>query len=136
MLRIVVITHGNFGMELLRTAEGIVGPQPDAVVITLNPHESLSGLCERVGQTVQVIANPDGILVLTDMLGGTPCNACLPFCAQARMEIISGVNLYMLLSAFINSKALSVEELAKKVVNDGKKNITNAKETFMARLEQ
>lgn len=136
MARIVIITHGHFGSELLRTAEGIVGPQPDATVIALEPQESLGGLCQRINLVVKEIDSPEGILVLTDMLGGTPCNACLPLCAELKMEIISGVNLYMLLSACMHAKTLSVEDLAKKVINDGKKNITNAKDTFIARLEK
>ncbi len=131
----MIITHGNLGLEMLRTAETIIGPQPDAVVVTLNGNESLGGLAQRVGTIINEIHSPDGIMVLTDMVGGTPCNVCLPFCADHRMEVVSGVNLYMLLTALMNAKTLPLEELAKKVIADGKKNITNAGETFKAKLD-
>jgi PTS system mannose-specific IIA component len=134
MLRVVIITHGNLGVEMLHTAETIIGKQPDAVVVTLNPEESLNGLFLRVVEIVKDISCAEGILVLTDMVGGTPCNVCLPLCSNYRMEVISGVNLYMLLSALVNAKTLQIEELAKKVVADGKKNITNVKEAFVAKL--
>ena len=134
MLKVIIITHGNMGLEMLRTAETIIGVQPEAIVVTLNPNESLGGLSARVGQIVAEVSGPDGIMVLTDMLGGTPCNVCLPFCADHRMEVISGVNLYMLMSALVNAKTLQLEDLAKKIVADGKKNITNARETFIAKL--
>jgi PTS system mannose-specific IIA component len=134
MIRVVIITHGNLGVEMLRTAETIVGNQPDAVVVTLNPNESLNGLYQRVGEIVRGITCPEGVLVLTDMVGGTPCNVCLPLCREYRMEVISGVNLYMLLSALVNAKRFAIEDLAKKVIADGKKNITNAGETFAAKL--
>lgn len=135
MLRVIIITHGNLGLEMLRTAETIIGPQPDAIVVTLNANESLVGLSQRVGALINEIRSPEGIMVLTDMVGGTPCNVCLPFCADNRMEVISGVNLYMLLTSLVNAKTLQLEELAKKVIIDGKKNITNARETFMAKLD-
>ena len=70
------------------------------------------------------------------MLGGTPCNACLPYSNNDKVEIVSGVNLYMLLSAFINRKNMSVKDLAAKVISDGQKNIANAKDLFLKKLKK
>ena len=75
------------------------------------------------------------LLILTDMFGGTPCNSSVPFCTVHHVEIVTGTNLYMVISSFINRKIMPLEELAKKVIDDGKKNIANAKELFLKKLK-
>ncbi|MFH1369281.1 MAG: hypothetical protein ABII64_09165 [Elusimicrobiota bacterium] len=134
MIKIVLITHGNLGKELLLTAENILGKQDETLILALGA-ESLNSLCGQTEEILKQVNNEEGALILTDMLGGTPCNACLPFCDKYNIEIISGINLYMLLSAFMNRSKMPVNELAQKVINDGKKNIANAKEIFLQRLK-
>ncbi|MCB4792479.1 MAG: PTS mannose transporter subunit IIAB [Elusimicrobia bacterium] len=134
MIKVIVITHGQLGAEILRTAESIVGKQENAVILTLTPQESLSTMVEKVGQALKDI-DGNGALILTDMLGGTPCNACLPFCNTKNIEVITGVNLYMILSSFINRNHMDLKDLASKVINDGKKSINNAKEIFLKKLK-
>jgi PTS system mannose-specific IIA component len=89
----------------------------------------------RVGEILKNIQNSDGTLILTDMLGGTPCNACLPFSTDYKIEIVSGMNLYMLLSAFINRSNLDLKGLTIKAISDGQRNIANAKEIFLKKLK-
>jgi mannose PTS system EIIA component len=134
MIKILVITHGNLGKVFIETAESIVGQQQDANYLNLAAEDSLSSLSQRTEEYLQSHQEQDGVLILTDMLGGTPCNACLPLSTKYKVEIISGINLYMLLSAFLNRNSLPLEELAKKVIIDGKKNIINIKEIFMKKL--
>jgi len=134
MIKIIIITHGDLGAELLRTAESIVGKQENAVILTLTSHESLTAMVEKVGEALKD-CDAAGALILTDMLGGTPCNACLPHCNTKNIEVITGVNLYMLLSSFINRNQLELKELADKVISDGKKSINNAKEIFLKKLK-
>lgn len=134
MIKILVITHGRFGEEIVRTAESIVGRQEGVTVLVLNHDESLATMCKKTEQHLAP-PEPDGILILTDMLGGTPCNACLPYCTADTVEIVSGLNLYMLLSAFMNRGHLKVQDLAKKVLGDGRKSVANAKEIFLQKLK-
>jgi PTS system mannose-specific IIA component len=134
MIKIIVITHGQLGSELIRTAESIVGKQEEAIILTLYANESLSTMCERVGEAIKD-TDESGALIMTDMLGGTPCNACLPFCNTNNIEVVSGVNLYMILSSFINRNHMPLKDLASKVINDGKKSINNAKEIFLKKLK-
>jgi len=122
------------GRGMVSTAESIVGKQEDVVVLGLSHEDSLAGLCERINVILREVSVPDGVMVLTDMLGGTPCNACLPLSTTYKVEIVSGMNLYMLLSALINRGALKLEDLANKIISDGKKNIANAKEIFLRKL--
>lgn len=134
MVKIVIITHGNMGKELLTTAENILGKQEETVVVSLGS-DSLNSLCGQTEEILKQVNAEKGALILTDMLGGTPCNACLPFCGQYNIEIVSGINLYMLLSSFMNRSKMPVKELADKVIQDGRKNIANAKEIFLQRLK-
>jgi PTS system mannose-specific IIA component len=136
MIKIIIITHGQLGDEFYKTAESIVGKQEETLVLSLGSHEGLTSLHQRTGDTLKDVENSDGALILTDMLGGTPCNACLPFSNNDKVEIVSGVNLYMLLSAFINRKNMPVKELAAKVISDGQKNIANAKDLFLKKLKK
>ncbi len=135
MISILIVTHGELAKELLRTAEIIIGKQEGVKTIHLTQDESLAALCRRAGDELnRNHPDGDGTLVLTDMLGGTPCNASLPFSTSHRVEIVSGVNLYMLISALMNRGSLTLEGLAQKAIADGKKNIANAKEIFLKRL--
>lgn len=135
MIKIIIITHGQLGTEILRTAETIVGKQEGAAVISLGHEDSLASVAKRTEEILTSLESPAGILILTDMLGGTPCNACLPFSVNHNIEIVSGINLYMLLSAIINRGNMSLSELAKKVIADATKNITNAKTMFLQKMK-
>lgn len=136
MINVLLITHGEFGREMLKTAEGIVGKQEGVHVLGVTFRDSLSSMCDQTGAILQRFADSDGVLILTDMLGGTPCNACLPFSRDCKVEIITGLNLYMLLAAFIGRSGMSLPELAVKVMVDGQRNISNAKEAFLKKLQQ
>lgn len=134
MINIVVITHGNLARELLATASLIIGPQPDVEALALAGNESLASLTARVGGIVSRLGTGDGALLLTDMLGGTPCNASLSSAPSGQVEIVTGVNLYMLISACTNRSAMDVHELAQKAIDDGRKNIADAKAIFLKRV--
>ena len=135
MIRILIITHGELGKEMLKTAEMIVGKQEEVDTLTLTTQDSLATMHNRVGEILKGINNSEGTLILTDMLGGTPCNACLPFSTDYNIEIVSGLNLYMLLSSFINRSNLDLKGLTVKVLSDGQRNIDNAKEIFLKKLK-
>ncbi|MBN1622328.1 MAG: PTS sugar transporter subunit IIA [Endomicrobiales bacterium] len=136
MIKIVVITHGHLGREIISTAEAIIGKQKEVSVISLGQQEGLTELCNRVSEVIKDVDDSEGALILTDMLGGTPCNACLPFSANDNVEIVSGMNLYMVLSAFINRSNMRLKQLTDKVIEDGKKNISNAKDLLVRKLNQ
>ncbi len=135
MIKILIITHGELGKEMLRTAEMIIGKQEEVEAMTLTTQDSLATMHARVGEILKGITTSDGTLILTDMLGGTPCNACLPFSTDYNIEIVSGLNLYMLLSALINRTHIDIKGLAVKVISDGQRNIANAKEIFLKKLK-
>jgi len=133
MIGIVVITHGVFGQDLLRTAQDIIGAQEDVLGIALTSAMSLEALRTLIAEHQQRHGGADGILYLVDMLGGTPCNAALLQTKDHPAEIVSGVNLYMMLSAFKNRAALDLKSLAVRVAEDGRKSITLPKDLLAKR---
>lgn len=135
MINIIIMTHGNLGQELLNTASLIIGRQSDVTVLSLSGQDSLSTMVAKTGEILSGVPVQDGTLILTDMLGGTPCNASLSFAAAYPIEIVTGVNLYMLISACTNRTSMNLQDLAVKVIAAGKKNIANAKEIFLKRIK-
>jgi mannose PTS system EIIA component len=133
MIPIVVITHGIFGQELLRTAQDIVGRQEAATSLRVTAEVGSEMLGASIDEVLKQ-ATSDGILFLVDMLGGTPCNAAMMKTKDVRAEIVTGVNLYMLISAFRNRTAMSLEQLAAKVTEDAKRAVTRPKELLKKRV--
>jgi PTS system mannose-specific IIA component len=97
MVGIVLVTHGKLGQELLRTAEGIVGPVAGARSVSIEPQDGMEQIREKMAQAIGEVDGGDGVLVLTDMFGGTPANLALTFLDERRVEVVTGVNLPMML---------------------------------------
>ena len=134
MINVIVVTHGEFGAYLVEAAEGIVGRQPQGVrVVATSSRQSVAEIKRRIERALAELANPDGVLLFTDMPGGTPNNLSFPLIRdEKRVEMISGVNLYMLISAFGNRDKLPLEKLVEKVVADGQKSIRDIRAMFSA----
>lgn len=134
MITVVVVTHGNLAKAVLDTAETILGKQDNVVTLKLSKEDRMDMLKDSIKEIVKVTDPQDGIICFVDMMGGTPCNACLTLCKDLNIEVVSGVNLYMMLSALINRKNMDVKTLVNKVIEDGKKSIADAKKMFLQRL--
>ena len=136
MIGIIIITHGDFSEALLETAEGIVGKQQFISAITISYSEDQKVVQQRLEKEINANKTVDDWLILTDMVGGTPCNICLTLVEKFRekYEVVSGVNLYMVISAFINRNKMSLKELKNIIIEDAKSSIMDAKEKFLCRL--
>jgi PTS system mannose-specific IIA component len=121
MIGIVVITHGNFGEGILESTKHIMKSEGNCLAINLTGRRDLNELREQIKTRLSEIDTTEGVLFLIDAMGGSPYNAVLPLLADARMEVVTGVNLPMLMSAFTNRPRLNVKDLARKVVDDGRK---------------
>src|SRR5689334_12705459 len=106
MISIIIITHGQFGQELLRTAQDISGRQESVAALSVLPDTGVEGVSQALQETMQRFAAPEGALILVDMLGGTPCNTALLKTKDLNAEIVTGVNLYMVLSSFTHRGAM------------------------------
>ena len=137
MINILILSHCELTKELIKTAEVIAGKQENLFYIEQNiRNENLSSLQNRINEILQKINNEKGTLILTDMLGGTPCNAAMLLTKIYNIEIITGVNLPMILSAIFTSKvSQTAKDLAAKVLVDGKKSIVDAKQLLLEKLK-
>jgi PTS system mannose-specific IIA component len=134
VIAVIVITHGQFGQELLRTAQDIVGRQESVAALEVTPEMGPEDVSQALEQTLQRLAGPKGALILVDMLGGTPCNTALLKTKNTAAEVLTGVNLYMLLSSFTHRDQMDLQALAAKVAEDGRRAIVSAKDLLMKRL--
>jgi PTS system mannose-specific IIA component len=108
MLDVVIITHGLFGEELFQSSEMIVGKQGNVHCLSVLPGKQLSEVVEELDNVIKKASG--GIIILTDMFGGSPSNVAFSYAGKSNIEIISGVNMPMLLKVF--SGRLAGEELA------------------------
>jgi mannose/fructose-specific phosphotransferase system component IIA len=133
MINFMVVTHGEFGAYLIEAAEGIVGRQGSGVrAIATSSRLSVPEIRGKISRALRDLSNPDGTIVFTDMPGGTPNNLAFPLIKDAaRTEMISGVNLYMLVTAFSHRDRLPLERLVEKIVADGQKSIRDVRKMFL-----
>lgn len=136
MINFIVVTHGEFGAYLVEAAEAIVGQQARGVrVIAISSRLSVPEIRERIKKAITELQSPDGLILFSDMPGGTPGNLSFPLLKEApRVEMVSGINLYMLVSAFSHRGDMSLENLVQKVIADGQKSIRDIRQMFLARL--
>jgi PTS system mannose-specific IIA component len=97
MIGVVVVSHGQLATELLNAAEMIVGDLPQFAAVSNGWHEDVNDAREDIAQAIEHVQGDDGVLVLTDMFGGTPSNLGMTFLETDRVEVITGVNLPMLI---------------------------------------
>jgi mannose PTS system EIIA component len=97
MIGVVVVTHGQLANELVNAAEMIVGDLPQFAAVSIGWHDEVNDAREEIGQAIERVRGDAGVLLLIDMFGGTPSNLGMTFLEKDRLEVITGVNLPMLL---------------------------------------
>jgi len=97
MIGVVVVTHGQLATELLNAAETIVGDLPRFAAVSIGWHEDTEDARGEIAQAIERVDEGAGVLILTDMFGGTPSNLAMTFLTEGRVEVITGVNLPMLI---------------------------------------
>ncbi len=127
MIGILIVTHSQLGEALVDAAEFILGSRPPGVVsVSIDLNQNVDRLRERVAAGVKKVAHDDGVLILTDMFGGTPSNISYSFLEEGRVEVLSGVNLPILVHALDNRGHMLLGQLAASLEAFGKKSITLA----------
>jgi PTS system mannose-specific IIA component len=133
MVGLVVATHGNLAEELLRTTEGIAGRLEQCEAVSVGAGTSMEAARARLGEAVRRVDTGEGVLVLTDMFGGTPANLALTFLDE-KVEVVTGVNLPMVLKlATARADGLPLQATAELLTSYGQKNITLASELLRSR---
>lgn len=138
MINFIVVTHGEFGAYLVEAAESIVGRQAQGVrTIPISPRQSVPEIGRRVSRAITELGTPDGMVIFIDMPGGTPGNLSFPLIKDLpAIEMVSGVNLYMLISAFSNREKCRLGELVEKLLADGRKSIQDIRQVFLSQARR
>jgi PTS system mannose-specific IIA component len=127
MIGIVIVTHRQLGDALIEAAEFIMGNRPEALVsVSIDLKESADMLRGKIAEGIKRVKSEDGVLILTDMFGGTPSNLSYSFLEEGHIEVISGVNLPILIQAANARGKMNLDELAVKLEEFGKKSISLA----------
>lgn len=123
---IILVAHGKFGSAVLRAAESIMGPQEDCVSIGVEvPHE-VDETIGRLTDAAERLNHGEGVIVLTDMFGGTPTNLALSLLANYKAEVVTGVNLPMLLKVIEMRRSATLVDLAAMAAEAAKDGIVAA----------
>lgn len=124
MIGMVLVTHGRLAEELIAAMEHVVGHQPGVVAICIGPNDDMEQRRFDILESVATLDEGTGVVVLTDMFGGTPSNLAISIMDKAKVEVIAGVNLPMLikLASVRSVEALSVavtsaQEAGRKYIN-------------------
>ena len=100
MIGILIVTHSQLGQALIEAAEFITGKKPDnTVAVSIDINEAADKLRRKIAEAIKAVDQHQGILILTDMFGGTPSNLSYSFLEEGKIEVISGVNLPILIRA-------------------------------------
>ncbi len=124
MVGILVATHGGLAAGLLDSASMIAGKPEFALAESLQPQDSPEGFRDRLAKAVHELDQGDGVLILTDLFGATPANSAL-YLLSDRVEVLTGVNLPMLLEA-IMQREMPLQELADSILESARAGIINA----------
>lgn len=120
---IIIVAHGSFGSTVLKAAESIMGPQDDCVSISVDVAHEVDDAVRRLTDAAERLDHGSGVIVLTDMFGGTPTNLALSLLGKYEAEVITGVNLPMLLKVIETRQTLTLAELATQADEAGKAGI-------------
>lgn len=127
MIGIVVVTHGQLGDTLIATTRFILGSPPDGVVaISVDLETNHDTLRKNIAAGIKSVDRKKGILLLTDMFGGTPSNICYSFLEEGLVEVLAGVNLPILIKAIESRSDDDLGELALSLETYGRKSISLA----------
>ena len=120
MIGVVVVTHGQLAIELVNAAETIVGDLPKFAAVSIGWHEDVQDAREEIATAIGRVQGPEGVLIATDMFGGTPSNLGITCLEPNRVEVVTGVNLPMLIKAASLRERQDLTEVARLLREHGR----------------
>jgi mannose PTS system EIIA component len=119
----VIVTHGNLAGELLAAAEMIVGPVSHIAAVSIGWHDDVDVARDEVQRAITRVSKGGEVLLLTDMFGGTPTNIASMFLEEGAIEVITGVNLPMVIKLASDTGQESLAEVARRICDQGRQGI-------------
>ena len=137
MIGVVIVTHCRLAEELIAAAKLVVGEElKQFQPVSIGPSEGTEDIREKIVGAIRKVDEGQGVLILTDMYGGTPSNISLSFLEDKKIEVITGVNLPMLLKLATYPNEMDLEKLAVYITEYGQRNINLASEVLKKRVEK
>ena len=119
----IIVSHGKLGEELLNALNIILGEAVNIEAISIGWYDDVEESKVKINESLKRVDQKNGVLIFTDMFGGTPSNLSFTFLKDGQVEIITGVNLPMLIKFVSLQRSYNLKEVARKVVEQGQKNI-------------
>ena len=130
MIGLVLVTHGRLAEEFVRAMEHVVGKQERVEPICIGPEDDMEGRRADIAHAIEAVDQGSGVIVLTDLFGGTPSNLAISLMAPGRVEVIAGINLPMLIRLGGARKAMKVGDAVAAARDAGRKYISVASEVL------
>jgi len=119
----VIVSHGKLGEEMLNALTIILGEAPNVEAISIGWYDDVEESKRKINASLKRVDQKNGVIIFTDMFGGTPSNLSFTFQKDGQVEIITGVNLPMLIKFVSLQRSNSLRDVARKVVEQGRKNV-------------
>ncbi len=126
MLGMVLVTHGRLAEEFYAALEHVVGPQEACEAISIGPDDDMEERRNDIIEAVKAVDSGDGVIILTDMFGGTPSNLAISIMQDRNIEVIAGVNLPMLVKLARVRSEMNLRDAVREAQDSGRKYINVA----------
>jgi PTS system mannose-specific IIA component len=128
MIGLILVTHGRLADQFVEAMEHVVGPQPAVATICIAPDDDMEQRRSEIAKAIRVVDGGAGVIILTDLFGGTPSNLAISLLDAGRVEVIAGINLPMLIRLAGARKAMDVTSAVAAAAMAGRNYITVASE--------
>ena len=126
MIGLVLVTHGSLAVEFIRAMEHVVGPQENTAAVCIGPDDDMEQRRADIQKAVSSVETGEGVIILTDMFGGTPSNLAISIMEEKSIEVIAGVNLPILVKLASIRSTLDLQSAIAKAQEAGRKYINVA----------
>jgi PTS system mannose-specific IIA component len=126
----VIVSHGQIATELLAAAETVVGDLSHIQAVSIGWHDDVESAKDEIERAIKNVSSGKGVLLLTDMFGGTPTNISAMFIMENEVEVVTGVNLPMVIKLASQNRETTLSDLAKEIEEQGKQAIYSTSAIF------
>lgn len=128
MIGMILVTHGNLAEEFVHAMEHVVGDQPDVATVCIGPNDDMERRRSEIADAIVKVDSGEGVIILTDLFGGTPSNLAISLMQAGKVEVIAGINLPMLIRLAKARSCMPVREAVAAARDAGRNYITIASE--------
>ena len=126
MIGLILVTHGALAEEFIHAMEHVVGRQPDIVAVCIGPNDDMERRRKEIAEAIRRVDSGEGVIILTDMFGGTPSNLAISLLEIGKVEVVAGLNLPMLVKLARIRKDYALDKAATAAQDAGRKYINVA----------